>query len=331
MAGVAGITLHATGSTLLFPLFQRWVAAYTQANPGIVIDTGATGSGAGIDAAVAGKVQIGASDAFMSEEQAARYPEIMNIPLAISAQTVNYNQPKLNDTALKLDGPTIAGIYSGKIRTWDAPQITVLNPGVRLPHETIVPIRHDDRSGDTFLFTQFLDFSTQTWENSVGYGTAVIWPSVSGEQAVTGNDGMVKAIAATPWSIGDIGISFRNEIAGAGLGTAMVGNQAGKFLLPTPATVSAAADQLDPRTPADERLSLAFAPGDDSYPLINYEYAVVSAKQDNAAAAAAIRQFLLWTIAVDGGNAAKFMDEVGFIALPDFIRALSEKQIKRIE
>jgi len=72
------------------------------------------------------------------------------------------------------------------------------------------------------------------------------------------------------------------------------------------------------------------APGDESYPLVNYEYAIVSINQPDPDLAAAIRQFLLWSIAVDGGNATKFLDAVGFIALPDFIRAMSEKQIGRI-
>ena len=105
----------------------------------------------------------------------------MNIPLAISAQTVNYNIPGLNGGDLKLDGPTLAGIYTGKITTWDAPEIAKLNPGTQLPHQAIVPIRREDASGDTFIFTQFLDFSTQTWEDHIGYGTSVDWPSVAGE------------------------------------------------------------------------------------------------------------------------------------------------------
>jgi phosphate transport system substrate-binding protein len=108
-------------------------------------------------------------------------------------------------------------------------------------------------------------------------------------------------------------------------------NQSGKFVLPTAETVSAAAATLDPRTPPDERLSLVDAPGDQSYPLVNYEYALVSVKQPDPDTAAGLRSFLLWTIAVDGGNAAKYMDAVGFIALPDFIRAMSEKQIGRIK
>jgi phosphate transport system substrate-binding protein len=329
-AHAADITLREAGSTLLYPLFQRWVPDYAASNPGTTITTAATGSGDGIAQAIAGHVHIGASDAYMSDEQAEQNRGLVNIPLAISAQTINYNVQGLNGAGLKLDGPTLAGIYSGTIDMWDAPQIVAMNPGVKLPHEHIVPIRREDASGDTFVFTQFLDFSTQHWENAIGYGTTVAWPAIAGEKTATGNAGMVQTAAATPYSIAYIGISFHDEIAKAGLGTAQIKNQAGQFLLPTPETVSAAASELDPRTPADERLSLAFAPGDDSYPLINYEYAVVSTQQPDAATAAAIRHFLVWSLSLEGGNAPKYLDAVGFIPLPDFIRGLSEDQIKRI-
>jgi len=330
LAAAADVTLHEAGSTLLYPLFQRWVPDYAATHPGVTIATNASGSGDGIAEAIAGHVEIGASDAYMSDEQAEQNRGVMNIPLAISAQTVNYNVPGLNDAGLKLDGPTLAEIYAGSIRMWDAPEIAAMNPGAKLPHQAIVPVRRADASGDTFVFTQFLDFSTQRWEDRIGYGTAVTWPSVQGERTATGNAGMVQALAATPYSVGYVGISFHDVIAKAAIGTAMVKNQAGKFLLPTAETISAAASELDPRTPADERLSLTFAPGDNSYPLINYEYVVVAAQQPDAATAAAIRYFLLWTIAVEGGNAQKYLDAVQFIPLPDFIRALSENQINRI-
>ncbi len=111
----------------------------------------------------------------------------------------------------------------------------------------------------------------------------------------------------------------------------MIKSQAGEFLLPTAETISNAASELDPRTPPDERLSLAFAPGQGSYPLVNYEYAVVSTHQPDAATAAALRRFLMWSVSLEGGNAPTYLDAVGFIPLPDFIRALSENQIKRIQ
>jgi phosphate transport system substrate-binding protein len=331
----ADIALTETGSTLLYPLFERWVPAYTETKPEAKIAIAATNSGEGIKSAIAGTVNIGASDAYMSDEEAEHNRQIISVPLAISAQTVNINLPGLDGpgldgTKLKLDGPILAGIYSGRIRQWDDARIAALNPGVRLPHHEIVPVRRDDPSGDTFVFTQFLDFTTRRWEDTIGYGTTIRWPAVPGELGATGNDGMVKTIAATPYSIGYVGISFSRDTASAGLGTALLKNQSGKFVLPTTESVTAAASALDPRTPPDERLSLVDAPGDTSYPLVNYEYAVVSINQPDAGTAAAIRRFLLWSIAVDGGNAAKYIDAVGFIPLPDFIRAMSEKQIGRI-
>ncbi len=327
----ASVALNETGSTLLYPLFKLWIADYSHTAPDVSLTAEGTGSGAGIDAAISGKARIGASDAYMSDEQSQQNRDILNIPLAISAQTVNYNVPGLNDAGLKLDGPTLAGIYAGKITAWDADAITALIPGVKLPHQTIVPIRRADASGDTFIFTQFLDFSTQSWEGKIGYGTSVAWPEVAGERTATGNDGMVQTAAATPYSVAYIGVSFHDAVAKAALGTAMLKNQSGKFVLPTPETISAGASVLDPRTPADERLSLVFASGDKSYPLINYEYVLVAKRQPDPATAAALRDFLLWAISHEGGNAPKYLDAVGFIPLPDFIRALSENQIALIK
>jgi phosphate transport system substrate-binding protein len=327
----ADIVLNETGSTLLYPLFNRWIPAYAATKRGVTITSASTGSGEGIKAIIERRVQIGTSDAYMSDKEAAQNPQIVNIPLAISALTINYNISDLNGAALKLDGPILAGIYAGTIRQWNAAPIAALNPDLKLPQHEIIPVRRADSSGDTFVFTQFLDFSTQKWEDAIGYGTTVKWPSVPGELDGTGNVGVLQTITATPYSIAYIGISFRADVANAHLGTATLMNQAGKFVMPTAKTIAAAASVLDPRTPPDERLTLAFAPGESSYPLVNYEYAVVSTSQPDPTTAAAIRDFLLWTIAINGGNAPEYLDAVGFIPLPDFIRALSENQIDRIK
>jgi phosphate transport system substrate-binding protein len=327
----ASVTLNETGSTLLYPVFKEWISDYTRVAPNVSITASATGSGTGIAAAISGDKQIGTSDAYMSDEQTEHNRDVLNIPLAISAQTVNYNVPGLNDAMLKLDGQILAGIYAGRIREWDDQRIAAINPGLRLPPEPIIPIRREDASGDTFIFTQFLDFSMPNWEDQIGYGTSVAWPAVAGERTASSNTEMVKILATTPYSVGYVGISFRDAVAAAKLGTVRLKNQSGKFVLPTAVTVSAGASVLDPRTPPDERLSLVFAPGDNSYPLINYEYAIVSKRQADPDKAAALRQFLLWAVSLEGGNAPKYLDAVGFIPLPDFIRALSENQINSIE
>ncbi|MGB6132292.1 MAG: phosphate ABC transporter substrate-binding protein PstS [Acidobacteriaceae bacterium] len=335
----APLSISESGSTLIYPIFQAWVQAYAKVDPALHIATAATGSGAGIAQALAGHVQIGTSDAYMSDNDAMAHPDILNIPLAISAQTVDANLPELRGGALRLSGPVLADIYSGRIRYWDAAPIAAMNAGAQLPHRAIVPVRRAEGSGDTFIFTQFLSFSTpdaeentsRGWENSIGYGTTVNWPQVSGELTATGNDGMVQTLARTPYSVGYVGASFEAEGAKAGLTVAMLLNQDGQFLLPNPDTVTAAAAALTPRTPADERLTLVFAPGANSYPLINYEYAIVSAKQPSSQAATEISNFLLWCISPQGGNAPSFLDPVHFIALPTSIRARSEIQIAKIQ
>lgn len=324
------VRLLETGSTLLYPLFNLWVADYTKAHPDIEITTQGTGSGAGISEAISGIAQIGASDAYMSAAQVRKDPGILNIPLAISSQTINYNLPGLNDRHLRLTGPVLAGIYSGAIRYWDDGEITKLNPGVNLPHRQIIPIHRSDGSGDTFIFSQYLSFSTPSWADSIGYGTTISWPAVQGGIGALGNPGMVSAAKGTPDSIAYIGISFRNATTAAGLGEAILQNRDGKFVQASPQTVAAAVAASAAKTPPDERISLVFAPGADSYPIINYEYAIVKSAQPSPAAAAAVRAFLEWVISPQGGSAPHYLQAVGFVPLPAPIARMSLAQLARI-
>jgi phosphate transport system substrate-binding protein len=320
-----------TGSTLIYPVFQLWAGAYAKVDPAMHMTVGATGSEAGISQAIARQVQIGTSDAYMSDTQTMANPNILNIPLAISAQLVVANLPELRGSVLKLNGPVLAGIYSGKIQEWDAAPIAALNGNLHLPHHTIVPVHRADGSGDTFVFTQFLTFSTPEWENTIYYGTTVRWPSVAGSLTASSNQDMAQKLASTPYAVGYLGASFEVEASKAGLKAAMLQNEDGNFVFATAATITAAAASLTPRTPPDERLTLVFAPGANSYPLINYEYAIVAEKQPNAQVATAISNFLEWCISPQGGSAGSFLDPVHFIALPSAIRARSLEQIAKIQ
>jgi phosphate transport system substrate-binding protein len=80
----------------------------------------------------------------------------------------------------------------------------------------------------------------------------------------------------------------------------------------------------------DERITLVNAPGVGCYPLINYEYAIVSTRQANPEIAKAIRRFLLWAIAPDETN-EKYLEDAHFIALPAHIWVLSHDQIEMIK
>ena len=331
-APTSNVTLQETGSTLLFPLFQRWVPVYAKVAPHVKLTPSGTGSGTGISEATSRVVQIGASDAFMSDSMVKQTPGVLNIPLAISAQQIMYNIPGMKASQhLHLTGNVIAQIYLGKIKYWNAPQIASLNKGVKLPHLAITPVHRTDGSGDTFLFTQFMTDTNSQWAHSVQYGTSVSWPAVSYSLGANGNQGVVQLASKTKGSIAYVGISWLDNALGVGMGEAALQNRAGRFLLPTTQTISAAAGELIKHTPKDERISLIYAPGPNSYPIINYEYAIVMNHQANARVAGAVRSLLLWAINPHGGNAPHFMTAVHFLPLPASIYPLSRAQIEQIK
>ncbi|MGA7964506.1 MAG: phosphate ABC transporter substrate-binding protein PstS [Gammaproteobacteria bacterium] len=330
-AGAAmATTLNETGSSLLYPLFNLWQPVYTKVHPDVKINTASTGSGTGQAQSMNGLVQIGASDAYLSDTQMRMHPSMLNIPTAISSQMVNYNVPHLNGKHIKLSGPVLADIYAGKITRWNASQIEKLNPGVHLPDHRIITVHRSDGSGDSFIFTQYLSKSTPWWNSKYGYGTTVSWAPVSGNIGAEGNPGMVDALKNNDYSIAYVGISYKAQIDKYNLGEAKLENRDGNFVLPEPRTVKAAAAAMVPKTPADQRISLIFAPGKWSYPIINYEYALVNSHQPSKEMAESLRKFLVWAISPAGGNAMPFMKKVHFVPLPPSAALQSMEQISKI-
>jgi len=329
----AKVNLSETGSTLLYPLFQLWAAAYHKHYPNITITPQGTGSGTGISDASSGTVNIGASDAYLSPTVFAQYPGIENIALAISAQMINYNVKGVPASVhLKLDGGVLAGIYEGHITNWDAPQVRALNPGVKLPNEKIVALHRSDSSGDTFLFSSYLsDTNPSGWGKTIGYGTSISFPAIPNALAEEGNGGMVTGCAATPGCIAYIGISYLAKTEAAHLGEAMLQNRDGFFHLPNAATITAEAAAAYSQTPPDEALSLVDDTAKAGYPIINYEYAIIPPKQPNGTDAKAVKAFLYWAIDPTGGSSPAFLDAVNFQPLPASIAQLSAAQIAKIK
>lgn len=326
-------SLTETGSTLLFPLFGTWSTAYqkqfvdSSGAPIVTITTGGTGSGTGITDAATGTVNIGASDAYLSSANLQQYPGLLNIALAISAQQINYNVPGVKN--LNLNGTVVAQIYSGKITNWNDPAIKKLNPGASLPNLKIVPLHRAESSGDTFLFTSYLNAQDPSGWSSSNVNTTVNWPSVQGALAETGNSGMVAGCQANKGCIAYIGISYLSKTQAAGLGTASLANKAGKFLQPTPASIKAAAAALTGKTPANEALSMINGPAADGYPIVNYEYAIVQTSQSDATQAEDIRAFLHWIVHT-GQDGATYLDPVYFQPLPASVVKLSDNLIAKI-
>ncbi len=310
-----------------------WASNLSTVYPNVAINPASTGSGTGQADAESGAVQLGASDAYLSNTTATQYPNILNIPVAISAQEVVYNVPGIPSTMhLNFSGPILAGIYNGSITTWNNAQIVAANPGAAslLTSQTIIPIHRSDSSGDTFIFTQYLSFSDLNWNSTVGYGTTVTWPTVTGEIGTTLNSGMVYNCQSNKYSIAYVGISYLSEVKETGLGYANLLNQAGNYESINSTTIQAAANSVVSTTPANERISIVFTSGANAYPIVNYEYLMVNKTQTVAGMAETLRTLLTWMILPNYGNAPVNLNQVNFIPLPASIEALSQAQINLI-
>ncbi len=324
----SSVSLTETGSTLLYPLFNIWVQDFKSQFSNIAVTTGGTGSGTGISEAASGVVNVGASDAYLSNANVQKTPTLENIALAISAQEVDYNLPGISGH-LKLSGKVLSAIYQGKITKWNNSQIAALNPGVKLPSMTIVPVHRTDGSGDTFIFSTYLSKSDPNgWGQSISYGTSIAWPTVSGALGAEGNGGMVSTCHATPGCVAYIGVSFNSQVQQAGLGEAELQNASGNFELPNPTTIVAEASSFISKTPTNETISLVYGPGSNGYPIINYEYAIVNTSQSSQTTAKAIQTLLNW--AVTSGNSSTYLNQVGFQPLPPSVAKLSEALIAKI-
>jgi phosphate transport system substrate-binding protein len=322
-------TITESGSGLLYPLARTWAKAYEQATPGMTVTTASTGSGKGIQLAAEGEADIGASDAYLSSGDLVQSPTLLNIPLVISAQTVIYNLPGLSQgTHVKLNGTVLAGIYDGTITRWDDPAISRINQGLTLPAIKIVPVQRSDSSGDTFLFTSYLSTQDAGWGAAIGYGTTAAWPRVAGELAKQGSVATMDACQATPGCVAYNGISYLSQALAGGLGYASLANAAGAYTLPSAAAIGDSVASFVSLTPPNETISLIDGPSPTGYPIVNYEYAVVSTRQPTADKASALRAFLTWVITV--GNQASYLNTVGFQPLPRALVTLGEEQIAEI-
>src|SRR5271154_4834339 len=129
----AATQLQGAGATFPAPLYQRWIAEYTKANPDLQINYQGVGSGAGIKQFTQNLVSFGASDAAMKDEEIAAVKQgVVLIPATAGSIVLAYNLPGVEN--LKLSREAYVGIFLGKVKKWNDPAIAKTNAGVNLPN-----------------------------------------------------------------------------------------------------------------------------------------------------------------------------------------------------
>jgi phosphate transport system substrate-binding protein len=308
--------LVGAGSTLVAPLVSQWSNDYAKKS-GVTITYGAIGSGGGIAQITARTVDFGASDAPFTPDQASACDGCLQIPWALAATLVSYNVEGA-PVRLKLSGPVLADIYLGKITHWNDPAIAALNGGAKLPATRVHPVYRSDSSGDTYAFADFLAKASPEWKSQKGVSTQVDFSTGVGGK---GNDGVAAAIDRSDGTIGYLAISyvFSNKLE-----YALIRNEAGRFPVPGPGSISAAAASVT-KIPPDNALSItnppASAPG--AYPISTFTYALVP---ESSGKAKTLRDFVSYAI----GPGQKFGAKLQFAALPKRVLDADKKTIAKI-
>src|SRR6185437_3399409 len=265
-SGASG-TISGAGSTFAAPVYEQWASSQS----GLTVNYQSVGSGAGITSLESKTVDFGASDPPLKPEDeeaiAKNGSPAVQIPMFLGAITVSYNVPGLQ-TGVKLDAKTIADIYLGKVKTWDDQEIEALNPGVSLPSTAITVIHRSDSSGTTAGFTGFLAAADPEFKSKVGEGKEVQRPTGTGAK---GNAGVAGAVQQTAGAIGYVEQAYALQHK---FTYAAVKNAAGKFVSPTLASTTAAAEGLT--VPANLGIKISNPTGASAYPITSQTFIIVN-------------------------------------------------------
>ncbi len=311
--------LSGAGATFPLPFYNVIFEQFGQVY-GDQVAYGGIGSGGGVRNLRDKIVDFAGSDAYLSEKEMADMPAVIHIPTCMGAVVVAYNLDGIDE--LKLTGELVADIFAGEVKMWNDARLVELNPDAKLPNEPIIPVYRSDGSGTTFVFTDYLTKVSLMWASKYGAGKSVNFPS---GQAAKGNPGVAGVIKQTKNTIGYVGseYAFAQKIP-----YAFVRNQKGEYILPSSATISAAASG---EIPTDTRTSITNADAYGAYPISTFTWMIIYKEQNYAGRSkeqAVATIDLLKYILSD--EAQHITSEVHYAPLPAKAKELSIANLKTV-
>ena len=296
--------ISGAGATFPYPVYAKWADAYKK-ETGTNVNYQSIGSGGGIKQIKAKTVTFGASDAPLSGKELDE-SGLAQFPMVMGSVTPVINLEGVKPGEMVLDGPTLANIYLGQIKSWDDAAIAKLNPTLKLPKQAIVPVRRSDGSGTTYNFAYYLAEVSPEWKTKVGVSTALQWPVGIGAK---GNEGVAGNVAQTKGSIGYVEYAYAKE--NKMTFTKMI-NKAGKAVAPGSDTVQAAAASADWSSKPGFGVILANQPGDKSWPMAAATWILMYKKPEKPAESAEALKFFAW--AYSKGDA--MADSLDYVPMP---------------
>lgn len=292
------------GASFPYPIYAKWAEAYKAAS-GNGLNYQSIGSGGGIKQIKAKTVDFGASDMPLKTEEL-EAAGLMQFPAIMGGVVPVVNLPGIAPGQLKLTGDVLAGIYMGKVKKWNAPEIAALNSGVKLPDEDIVVVHRSDGSGTTFLWTDYLSKVNPDFKTAVGAGTAVKWPTGIGGK---GNEGVSANVQRLKHSIGYVEYAYAKKNK---MGHTQLKNKDGQFVQPADDSFKAAAAGADWAKTPGFGVVLTDQAGKDSWPITGASFILMHKTQADPAKAKEVVKFFDWAYKNGGGMAT----ELEYVAMP---------------
>jgi phosphate transport system substrate-binding protein len=309
------MTINGAGATFPFPLYSRWFYEYAFVDSSVKFNYQSIGSGGGIAQITAKTVDFGASDAILTAEQYQKAPGVQMFPTVAGAIVPIYNvkgdDGKALADAIKFPYTALADIYLGKIKKWNDPVLAQANPNLKLPAKDIIVVARSDGSGTTFAFTDYLSQVSPEWKDKVGNATSVKWRTGLGGK---GNEGVAGTVAQNDGAIGYVEFAYakQNKLA---YGSAQ--NKAGAYVSASTDAVQAAMVDFGSNMGDRLALSIANAPGKNSWPIASYTYLLLYMDQTDCAKAKKVVNFVQWALSDQG---AKFAKELDYVPLPNEVQ-----------
>jgi phosphate transport system substrate-binding protein len=309
----AAVEISGAGATFPYPVYAKWADTYKK-ETGVGLNYQSIGSGGGIKQIEAKTVTFGATDAPLKGAELDKFG-LVQFPMVMGGIVPVVNIEGIAPGELVLDGPTLAGIFLGLVKSWDDPAIKKLNPNAKLPSQPIAVVHRSDGSGTTFNFTYYLSEAGADWKSKVGSATSVEWPVGIGAK---GNEGVSNNVSQTKGSIGYVEYAYalQNKL----VYTKMM-NKDGKAVAPTSVAFQAAAANADWNSAPGYGVILANQSGAESWPMTAATFILIPKKPDDAAAVSEALKFFAWAYA----KGDKMAEELDYVPMPKKIVAEIEK------
>ena len=296
--------ISGAGATFPYPIYAKWADVYKK-ETGVGLNYQSIGSGGGIKQIQGRTVTFGATDAPLNGAELDKNG-LVQFPMVMGGIVPVVNLDGVNAGDLVIDGPTLAKIFLGEIKTWDDPAIKKLNPDAKLPSTAIAVVHRSDGSGTTFNFAYYLAQVSDDWKSKVGFNTSVEWPVSIGAK---GNEGVSNNVGQTKGSIGYVEYAYalQNKL----VFTKMT-NRDGKTISPTSEAFQAAAANADWKSVPGYGVILANEPGAASWPMTAATFILIPKQPPHPAAATSALKFFAWAYAKGG----KMAEELDYVPMP---------------